>query len=126
MLNKVMITGPCYISKFDEPGKAGCEFQIGQKPWKDADKEYLPFIAYDSEYRQLATKVREHFSEKGAPIEVEGKLRSKKFEDREGKTRTKVFVEVEKVTWPPKVWEDRNNSSFGDDKNESNDSLLPF
>mgnify|MGYP006110368775 CR=1 FL=1 len=125
MINKMILTGPCYISKFDEPGKKGCEFRIAQKPWKDAETEYLPCVAYDSEYRQLATQVREKFSEKGAPIEIEGRFRSREYEGRDGEKKVKVYLDVEKVTWPPKVWTENYDSS-GDDKGESGDSLLPF
>jgi single-stranded DNA-binding protein len=126
MINVVVLTGSCYISKFDDPEKNVCKFQIKHSPYKDADKEYLSVEAWDNEYRKLASIVRDRFATPGAPVEIRGILRARKYEDKEGNQRVSTYVQAESVNRPPKDWSAENQAA-GDDHDASDESsLLPF
>jgi len=130
-INKVILTGPCYISRFDDPDKNVVKFQLKQKPFKDAETEYLPCEAWDNKFKQLASQIREHFGETGErgpgkPIEIEGRYRSRRYKNSDGEAKTSVYVEVERWTFPSRDYSEENAASTDGNDEASSSTDFPF
>ena len=130
MINTVILTGPCYISKFDDPDRDVVKFQVKHRPYKDAEYEYLPCEAWDNKFKTLATDIRDNFGESsergpGKPIELIGQYRSRKYESKDG-TRTATYVEVTRLLFPAKDYSAENATSTDDNDETSSSDPFPF
>ena len=93
--------------RFVPSGAAVCNWTIASTPrmfdrqsneWKDGDPLFLPC----SIWRQAAENVAESLT-KGMRVIVQGRLKSRSYETREGEKRTVFEVEVEEVG-PSLTW----------------------
>ena len=93
-----------------------------RKQGEEKQTDFLPVIAF----RQTATFINKYFS-KGMMIAVEGALQSRKYEDKEGKTRTAYDIIANNVSFCGSK-ESGGNSSTGDAVSVSadDDDDLPF
>ena len=94
-------TAPAEI-RFTSSGAPVASFTVAHTPrtfdraaneWKDGETMFLTCSAW----RQLAENVAETLSTKGMRVIVQGRLKSRTYETREGEKRTVFEVEVEEV-----------------------------
>ncbi|RSS33774.1 single-stranded DNA-binding protein [Streptomyces sp. WAC08241] len=87
--------------RFTAQGAAVAKFRIASTPrtfdkqtneWKDGDSLFLPCVVW----RQAAENVAESL-QKGMRVIVQGRLRQRSYEDREGVKRTVYELDVEEV-----------------------------
>ncbi|MBI3548680.1 MAG: single-stranded DNA-binding protein [Elusimicrobia bacterium] len=102
-LNYVLLNGRLTRdpeSFFTSGGIAKCSFSIAvnrrmkdskTNEWKD-DVFYMPIVVW----REQAERCKEKLK-KGSPVFVEGRLRSREFEDKSGQKRTIIEVEARRV-----------------------------
>ncbi|MBI4386298.1 MAG: single-stranded DNA-binding protein [Elusimicrobia bacterium] len=85
---------------FTGGGVAKCSFSIAvnrrikdakTSEWKD-DVFYMPVVVWREQGQRCKDKLR-----KGSPVSVEGRLRSRDYEDKSGQKRTVVEVEARRV-----------------------------
>lgn len=85
---------------FTGGGVAKCSFSIAvnrrikdakTSEWKD-DVFYMPVVVWREQGQRCKDKLK-----KGSPVSVEGRLRSRDYEDKSGQKRTVVEVEARRV-----------------------------
>lgn len=126
-MDDVKQVGNIYFSKFDDANSKGVRFQIRKKPYADAEYEYIPWEAWDSEFKQPATQLRKYFKD-GSVISVSGELRAKKYADSEGRKKTKVYVQLKSWSFVPRDYSEESHverTPDGNDEASSSDSF-PF
>lgn len=88
--------------KITPSGVAVCNFTVASTPrtfdraaneWKDGETMFLTCSAW----RQLAENVAETLSAKGMRVIVQGRLKQRSYETKEGERRTVYEVDVEEV-----------------------------
>ncbi len=86
--------------RFTPSGAAVCKFRVahtprtrdGQDGWKDGEPTFLDCTAW----RQLAENVAESLA-RGTRVIVAGRLRTERWESKEGEKRSKVVLDVDAV-----------------------------
>ena len=100
-------TAPAEI-RFTSSGAPVASFTVAHTPrtfdratneWKDGETMFLTCSAW----RQLAENVAETLSAKGMRVIVQGRLKSRSYETREGEKRTVFEIDVEEVG-PSLAW----------------------
>ena len=100
-------TAPAEI-RFTSSGAPVASFTVAHTPrtfdraaneWKDGEAMFLTCSAW----RQLAENVAETLSAKGMRVIVQGRLKSRSYETREGEKRTVFEVDVEEIG-PSLAW----------------------
>ena len=100
-------TAPAEI-RFTSSGAPVASFTVAHTPrtfdraaneWKDGETMFLTCSAW----RQLAENVAETLSAKGMRVIVQGRLKSRSYETREGEKRTVFEIDVEEVG-PSLTW----------------------
>jgi len=121
-MNKVFLAGniatDIEVKKFDKGKKASFSLALNSGHY-DKDKEewvkrtdFVRLVAWANQAEQIA----KHF-EKGSGIIIEAQIRSRKFEDDEGKSKTMTDIVVVNWEFPPGKKKDSNGG--GDDKPSS-------
>lgn len=94
-------TAPAEI-RFTSSGDPVASFTVAHTPrtfdraaseWKDGETMFLTCSAW----RQLAENVAETLSAKGMRVIVQGRLKSRSYETREGEKRTVLEIDVDEV-----------------------------
>lgn len=94
-------TAPAEI-RFTSSGAPVASFTVAHTPrtfdraaneWKDGEAMFLTCSAW----RQLAENVAETLSAKGMRVIVQGRLKSRSYETREGEKRTVLEIDVDEV-----------------------------
>ena len=100
-------TAPAEI-RFTSSGAPVASFTVAHTPrtfdraaneWKDGETMFLTCSAW----RQMAENVAETLSTKGMRVIVQGRLKSRSYETREGEKRTVFEIDVEEVG-PSLAW----------------------
>ena len=100
-------TAPAEI-RFTSSGAPVASFTVAHTPrtfdraaneWKDGETMFLTCSAW----RQMAENVAETLSTKGMRVIVQGRLKSRSYETREGEKRTVFEIDVEEVG-PSLTW----------------------
>jgi len=83
---------------------AVCSFSIAiNEVWFKDDEKQERVSYFDCQaWAKMAETVNEYFS-KGQPIFIEGSLRQERWETDEGQKRSKVIVNVQRVTFLPRA-----------------------
>ncbi len=124
-MNSVHMVGNIYFSKYNDANSKGVKFQIKKKPYADAENEYIPWEVWDSEYKQMASQIRKFFKD-GSVISVTGEVRAKKYEDNEGKRKTKVYVQLKSWSFVPRDYSEESYVERIPDSNDEASSSDPF
>jgi single-strand DNA-binding protein len=86
--------------RFTQKGSAMCRFDIAVNrrykdkvsgEWKD-DTSFVPVVVW----REAAERCKERLS-KGSPVQVEGRLKSREYEDKSGQKRKVLEVEARRI-----------------------------
>ena len=86
--------------RFTQKGSAMCRFDIAVNrrfkdnasgEWKD-DTTFVPVVVW----REIAERCKERLT-KGSPVQVEGRLKGREFEDKTGQKRKVLEVEARRV-----------------------------
>ncbi len=86
--------------RFTQKGAAMCRFSIAVNrrykdtatgEWKD-DTSFIPVIVWKETAERCGQRLK-----KGSPVHVEGRLRSRDYEDKQGQKRTGIEVEARRV-----------------------------
>lgn len=86
--------------RFTQKGQAVCRFDLAVNrrykdattgEWKD-DAAFIPVVVW----RQAAERCKEKLK-KGSPVQVEGRLKSREYEDKSGQKRRVLEVEARRV-----------------------------
>lgn len=107
--NLVLLSG--YLARdpdvrFTQKGSAVCHFTVGvtrrykdtaSGEWKD-DVAWVPVDIWGEAAERLKDKLK-----KGSPVHVEGRLRSREFEDKSGQKRTVLEVVARRVQFLTKL-----------------------
>ena len=101
--------------RYTPSGTAVCNFTIASNH-KYKDKEeilYLDVVAWGKKGETIAD-----FMSKGKPILVEGRLKMDEWEDKDGKKRTKIKLNLESFNFvgPREAGEDNPPQDSGDDE----------
>lgn len=104
--NKVILIGNLTRTpelRFTKGGKAWVKFSVAvsqkYKSGEGADVERVDYFDVSGFGGQAETVAQ--FLDKGSPILVEGRLTQDKWEDKEGKTQTKVSVTMRRFSFLP-------------------------
>ena len=86
--------------RFTQKGSAMCRFTIAVNrrykdtatgEWKD-DTSFIPVVVWRQAAEQCGQRLK-----KGSPVQVEGRLKSRQFEDKQGQKREVLEVEARRV-----------------------------
>lgn len=107
-INDVKLTGRLTHDpelKFTAKGHAVCKISIAvNRYYKDSNQEwkeqtsFIPAVVW-----QETAQLCEDRLKKGSPIYLEGRLKSRSWEDKEGKKRTSIEVDVRKIQFLSKL-----------------------
>lgn len=107
-INDVKLTGRLTHDpelKFTAKGHAVCKISIAvNRYYKDSNQEwkeqtsFIPAVVW-----QETAQLCEERLKKGSPIYLEGRLKSRSWEDKEGKKRTSIEVDVRKIQFLSKL-----------------------
>ena len=107
-INDVKLTGRITHDpelKFTAKGHAVCKISIAvNKYYKDSNQEwkeqtsFIPAVVWHETAQLCGERLK-----KGSPVYVEGRLKSRSWEDKEGKRRTSIEVDVRKIQFLSKL-----------------------
>ena len=118
-LNEVRLVGRLTRDpelRFTTKGQAVCHFDLAvNRSYKDAAsgewKDDTSFISVVT-WRDIAQRCSERLK-KGSPVYVEGRIRSRAWETKEGQKRTTIEVESSRVQFLAKVEGEKPEGDFG-------------
>jgi len=91
--------------RFMPNGDAVCSFNLAQnRSWKDANGEWHQETTWVTActFRYLAEKVGK-YGAKGAEVYVSGRLRTRKYQDKDGMDRVAIEIVADDVQFPGKL-----------------------
>ena len=105
-LNSVLLEGNLTRDpelKYTPKGTAVCTFSIGSNRYFKQEEEYQEEVSYFdvTVWNRLAEVCKEYLA-KGRGVRVVGRLKQDRWEDPQGKTRSKVHIVAEHVEFKPR------------------------
>ncbi len=109
-LNSILLEGNLVRDpelKYTEKGTAVCHFAVASNRYFKQDDEKQEEVSYFdiTVWSRLAEVCNEYLS-KGRGVRVVGRLKQDRWEDSEGKTRSKVQIIAEHVEFKPRLKKD--------------------
>lgn len=114
-LNSILIEGNLVADpemRYTPKGAAVCSFRVACNRYFKQDEEMQQEVSYFeiTTWNRLAEVCKEYLT-KGRGVRVVGRLKQDRWEDQEGKTRSKVHVIAEHVEFKPKFKSDDPQAS---------------
>lgn len=124
-LNSILLEGNLVADpelRYTPNGAPVCSFSVACNRYFKQEEELQEEVSYFdiTTWNRLAEVCNEYLS-KGRGVRVVGRLKQDRWEDAEGKTRSKVHIVAEHVEFKPKFKSDGAEPAEG--QGESNDSL---
>ena len=108
--------------RFTTKGQAVCRFDlavnrrykdVSSGEWKD-DTSFVPVVVW----REIAQRCSERLK-KGSPVYVEGRLKSRAWETKEGQKRTTLEIDSRRIQFLAKVEGEPDKTEAGSDEGEA-------
>ena len=126
-LNSILLEGNLVADpelRYTPKGAAVCSFSVACNRFYKQEEELQKEVSYFdvTTWNRLAEVCNEYLT-KGRGVRVVGRLKQDRWEDTEGKTRSKVHVVAEHVEFKPKFKSDNAEQADGQEKSgEDRDS----
>jgi single-strand DNA-binding protein len=123
-LNSILLEGNLVADpelRYTPKGAPVCSFSVACNRYYKQEEELQKEVSYFdvTTWNRLAEVCNEYLT-KGRGVRVVGRLRQDRWEDQEGKTRSKVHIVAEHVEFKPKFKNDTTESVEG--QGESNET----
>jgi single-strand DNA-binding protein len=116
-LNSILLEGNLVADpelRYTPKGAAVCSFRVACNRYYKQDDELQKEVSYfDVTAWNRQAEVCNEYLTKGRGVRVVGRLKQDRWEDAEGKTRSKVHVVAEHVEFKPKFKNDSTESAEG-------------
>ena len=130
-LNSILLEGNLVADpdlRYTPKGAAVCSFCVACNRFYKQEEELQKEVSYfDVTAWNRQAEVCNEYLTKGRGVRVVGRLKQDRWEDAEGKTRSKVHVVAEHVEFKPKFKSDSNEPTEGqeqpDESEESEDAV---
>ena len=130
-LNSILLEGNLVADpelRYTPKGAAVCSFRVACNRFYKQEEELQKEVSYfDVTAWNRQAEVCNEYLTKGRGVRVVGRLKQDRWEDADGKTRSKVHVVAEHVEFKPKFKNDSNESTEGqeqgDESEESEDAV---
>jgi single-strand DNA-binding protein len=130
-LNSILLEGNLVADpelRYTPKGAAVCSFRVACNRFYKQDEELQKEVSYfDVTAWNRQAEVCNEYLTKGRGVRVVGRLKQDRWEDAEGKTRSKVHVVAEHVEFKPKFKSDGHEPTEGqeqsDESEESEDAV---
>ncbi len=125
-LNSILLEGNLARDpelKYTEKGTAVCHFAVASNRYFKQDDEKQEEVSYFdiTAWSRLAEVCNEYLS-KGRGVRVVGRLKQDRWEDSEGKTRSKVQIIAEHVEFKPRLKKDGDQPESEQEQERIRDS----
>jgi single-strand DNA-binding protein len=126
-LNSILLEGNLVADpelRYTTKGAAVCSFRVACNRFYKQEEELQKEVSYfDVTAWNRQAEVCNEYLTKGRGVRVVGRLKQDRWEDPEGKIRSKVHIVAEHVEFKPKFKSDNTESTVGEAESDaSNDS----
>ena len=119
-LNSILLEGNLVADpelRYTPKGEAVCSFRVACNRFYKQEEELQKEVSYfDVTAWNRQAEVCNEYLTKGRGVRVVGRLKQDRWEDAEGKTRSKVHVVAEHVEFKPKFKNDSNEPTEGQEQ----------
>ena len=124
-LNSILLEGNLVADpelRYTPKGAAVCSFRVACNRFYKQDEELQKEVSYfDVTAWNRQAEVCNEYLSKGRGVRVVGRLKQDRWEDAEGKTRSKVHVVAEHVEFKPKFKNDSAEPAEGQGQSEESE-----
>jgi single-strand DNA-binding protein len=129
-LNSILLEGNLVADpelRYTPKGAAVCSFCVACNRFYKQEEEFQKEVSYFdiTAWNRLAEVCNEYLT-KGRGVRVVGRLKQDRWEDAEGKTRSKVHIVAEHVEFKPKFKSDNAESAEGQGESSESDEVVDF
>ena len=124
-LNSILLEGNLVADpelRYTPKGAPVCSFRVACNRFYKQEEELQKEVSYfDVTAWNRQAEVCNEYLTKGRGVRVVGRLKQDRWEDAEGKTRSKVHIVAEHVEFKPKFKSDSEESAEGQEQPEESD-----
>ena len=124
-LNSILLEGNLVADpelRYTPKGAAVCSFRVACNRFYKQEEELQKEVSYfDVTAWNRQAEVCNEYLTKGRGVRVVGRLKQDRWEDAEGKTRSKVHVVAEHVEFKPKFKNDSNEPTEGQEQSSESE-----
>jgi single-strand DNA-binding protein len=125
-LNSILLEGNLVADpelRYTPNGAAVCSFRVASNRFFKQEEELQKEVSYfDVTTWNRQAEVCNEYLSKGRGVRVVGRLKQDRWQDAEGKTRSKVHIVAEHVEFKPKFKNDETTVAEGEEQTKTSDA----